>query len=153
MKKIILFALSVIPWIMNAQNTAPNAQPAAFVGTYSFTDANGSEGSITINNPSKTEKDYDGKIEKYFGTGSCVFAGATNYFYWGKWVKDDHIEMTFSKADFPAIAIKGKSYKTEINGNSSFSGIAYYIKNGWLYYDQTAVLADNPNLKIKLTKK
>lgn len=155
MRKIILFAMALIPFVMNAQNTAPTAKPAAFVGSYSFADANGSEGTITMNNPYKTTKNYEGEVEYYLGNGTCVFGGVTNYFYWEKNVCEtcDYIEITFSKADYPAIAVKGKSYKSEDSQIAFLSGIAFYIKNGWLYYDKNAILAENPNLKLKLTKK
>lgn len=146
MKKFLLLLMAFIPMVMIAQNTSPNVKPSAFVGTYSITDAEGSNGSITINNPSKTTE------YRYEGNGTCVFNGATHYFWWSKGIDVDYIELGFSKGDFPQFAIKGNPYKNDV-GNLTTTGSVYYpVKNGWLYYDDAAMNADNPNLRFKLTK-
>ena len=155
MRKLLIFALALIPLVTNAQNTSSNAQPAQFTGSYSFTDANGTAGIVTINTPSITKKDYNGDLDYYAGTGTCVFGEETHYFKWQKYVgrdNSDYIEMEFSLADYPAFTVKGKSYKTErpsVTGNRT----SFFIKNGWLYYDGIALEADNPKLRFKLNKK
>ena len=145
MKKFLLLLMAFIPMVMIAQNTSPNVKPSAFVGTYSFTDADGSNGKITFNTPSQTDEYY------YVGNGTCVFNGATHYFWWSKRNDEDNIELDFSKGDFPQFAIKGNPYKNDIV-NITSGPVCYNVKNEWLYYDGTAMKADNPNLRFKLTK-
>lgn len=146
--------MALMPMLMLAQNTSPEASPSAFVGTYSFSDANGSNGTITINNPSKTDKnDRSGKIYRYEGSGTCVFNGVTHYFWWEKDDEWDYIELGFSIGDYPAFVVKGNSYKSDIANNIIIGRVRYFVKNGWLYYDGSARSADNPNLRFKLTKK
>ena len=155
MRKLLIFVLAIIPLVINAQNTSPNAQPAQFTGSYSFTDANGTAGTMTINTPTVTKKDYDGKVDYYSGTGTCLFGEETHYFKWKKYVggeSSDYIEMEFSLADYPAFAVKGKSYKSERSGVSG-NRTSFFIKNGWLYYDDLAQDMENPKLRFKLTKK
>ena len=145
MKKLLLLVMAFLPMVMIAQNTSPNVQPSAFVGTYSFTDADGSNGKITINNPSNTTE------YRYEGNGTCDFNGATHYFWWSKEINVDFIELGFSKGDFPKIAIKGNPYKNDVANITTIS-VLYYIENGWLYYDGPAQASDNSNLRFKLTK-
>lgn len=145
MKKILLLLMAFIPMVMIAQNTSPNVKPSAFVGTYSFTDADGNNGSITFNNPSKTTE------SRYEGNGTCVFNGTTHYFWWKKESNFGFIDLGFSKGDFPQFAIKGNPYKNDVV-NITTVYIYYPVKNGWLYYDAPAMNADNPNLRFKLTK-
>ena len=138
--------MAFIPMIMIAQNTSPDVQPSAFVGTYSFTDADGNNGSITINDPYETTE-----FHRYVGNGTCVFNGAPHYFWWKKESNFDFIDLGFSKGDFPQFAIKGNPYKNDVV-NITTEFIFYPVKNGWLYYDAGAMKADNPKLKFKLTK-
>lgn len=149
MKQIVLFLMVLIPLMMNAQNTSLGVQPSAFVGTYSFVDADGSQGTVTLNSPSKTITQSWGN--EYYGTGTCVFNGVTSYFSWQKRADDDNVELRFSFGDLPLFTVNGNPYKNNILGTLGTN--YYYIKNGWLYYDNSAMAAENPNLRFKLTKK
>lgn len=152
MKKLLFLVMVLIPMAMIAQNTSPDTQSSAFVGTYSFTDAAGINGTITINSPYKTDKSSNGKVFGYAGSGTCDFNGVTHYFWWDKSNDDDFITLGFSIGDYPAFTVKGNSYKSDVANNITIGKVRYYVKNGWLYYDGPAQASDNPNLRFKLTK-
>lgn len=156
MKKSIIF-LSIVLFsipLLFAQNTKVNVNETLFIGKYSFVDAKGNSYDLEIKKSNWNSYNDYSKGYSYSGLGTCSVNGRTHYFKWYKNADNNYLEIHFSKADYPKIEINGESYRSaESFLYTTFSGVAFFIKDSYLYYDNSAMEAENPNLRLKLTKK